>query len=170
MFHSRPAGYWPTWRKADGADIHTYIHTHTYIYICMCVCVYVQITCALHLELLNTLYINSPACLCRTWHLRVHLPYQLYRMIEKSRNPFLTHVLFVKKNKLYWRQKTKNANVLYKKCWKCPPRSAMHAYRHLTPKVDRNGFWPVLFLCHGNGSPDGILSIFLAQENREIYP
>jgi hypothetical protein len=26
------------------------------------------------------------------------------------------------------------------------------------------------FLCHGNGSPDEILSICLAQENREIYP
>jgi hypothetical protein len=26
------------------------------------------------------------------------------------------------------------------------------------------------FLCHGNGSPDEILSICLAQENREMYP
>jgi hypothetical protein len=25
-------------------------------------------------------------------------------------------------------------------------------------------------LCHGNGSPDDILSICLAQENREMYP
>jgi hypothetical protein len=43
-------------------------------------------------------------------------------------------------------------------------------YRHLTPKVDRNGFCPARFLCHGNGSPDEILSICLAQENREMYP
>jgi hypothetical protein len=26
------------------------------------------------------------------------------------------------------------------------------------------------FLCHGNGSPDEILSICLTQENREMYP
>jgi hypothetical protein len=26
------------------------------------------------------------------------------------------------------------------------------------------------FLCHGNGSPDEILQICLAQENREMYP
>jgi hypothetical protein len=43
-------------------------------------------------------------------------------------------------------------------------------YRHLTPKVDRNGFCPARFMCHGNGSPDEILSIYLAQENREMYP
>jgi hypothetical protein len=40
-------------------------------------------------------------------------------------------------------------------------------YCHLTPKVNRNGFCPARFLCHGNGSPDEILSICLAQENRE---
>jgi hypothetical protein len=43
-------------------------------------------------------------------------------------------------------------------------------YRHLTPKVDRSGFCPVRFLCHGNGSPEEILSTCLAQENREMYP
>jgi hypothetical protein len=42
--------------------------------------------------------------------------------------------------------------------------------RHLAPKVDRNGFCPARFLCHGNGSPDEILLICLAQENREMYP
>jgi hypothetical protein len=26
------------------------------------------------------------------------------------------------------------------------------------------------FLCYENGSPDQILSIYLAQENREMYP
>jgi hypothetical protein len=37
-------------------------------------------------------------------------------------------------------------------------------------KVDRNGFCHACFLCHGNGSPDEILSICLAKENREMYP
>jgi hypothetical protein len=26
------------------------------------------------------------------------------------------------------------------------------------------------FLCHGNGSSDEVLSIYLAQENRQMYP
>jgi hypothetical protein len=42
-------------------------------------------------------------------------------------------------------------------------------YRHLTPKVDRNGFWPARFLCHGNSSPDEILSVCFAQEERKVY-
>jgi hypothetical protein len=40
-------------------------------------------------------------------------------------------------------------------------------YCHLTPKVDRNGFCPARFLCHGNGL---LLPISLAQDNREMYP
>lgn len=32
-------------------------------------------------------------------------------------------------------------------------------FRHFTPKVRRNGFCPVHFLSHGNGSPDEILSL-----------
>jgi hypothetical protein len=43
-------------------------------------------------------------------------------------------------------------------------------YRHLTPKADWNCFCPARFLCHGNGLPDEILSICLAQENQEMYP
>jgi hypothetical protein len=43
-------------------------------------------------------------------------------------------------------------------------------YRHLTPKVDRNCFYPARFLCLGNGSAGDILSICFAQENREMYP
>jgi hypothetical protein len=42
--------------------------------------------------------------------------------------------------------------------------------RHLIPMFDRNGFCPARFPCRGNGSPDEILSICLAQENREMYP
>jgi hypothetical protein len=33
-------------------------------------------------------------------------------------------------------------------------------YRHLTPKIDQNGFCPAHFLDFGNGSPDEILLIF----------
>jgi hypothetical protein len=43
-----------------------------------------------------------------------------YRVIEKSRNPFLTHVLFAK-NKLHWNQRGKKQ--CYIKCRKCVPRS-----------------------------------------------
>jgi hypothetical protein len=39
-------------------------------------------------------------------------------------------------------------------------------YRHLTLKVGRNS----CVLCHRNGSPDVIVSICLAQENREMRP
>jgi hypothetical protein len=39
-----------------------------------------------------------------------------------------------------------------------------------TQKVDRNVFCPARFLYHGNDSPDEILSICLAQENREMHP
>jgi hypothetical protein len=58
----------------------------------------------------------------------------IYRVIEKSRNPFLTQVLFVKK-KLHWNQKTKektmlySTNIYYTNFWKCPPRSAMRAFK-----------------------------------------
>jgi hypothetical protein len=43
-------------------------------------------------------------------------------------------------------------------------------YRHLTPKVDQNGFYPTHFLCHPNGLPDEILSTWLAEENRKMHP
>jgi hypothetical protein len=85
----------------------------------------------------------------------------MYRVIEKSRNPFLTRVC--QKNKVHWNQKTKKNVVL----------SAGNVHR-----VHRCMYslfsWCLLqpgevFLCHGNGSPDKILSICLAQENREMY-
>jgi hypothetical protein len=41
---------------------------------------------------------------------------------------------------------------------------------HVTPSDEQNGFCPAHFLCHGIGSPDEILSICLAQDNREMYP
>jgi hypothetical protein len=43
-------------------------------------------------------------------------------------------------------------------------------YCHLTTKVDRNGFCPAHFLCHGNSSPDEILLICLTKEIWEMYP
>jgi hypothetical protein len=49
---------------------------------------------------------------------------QELQVIGKSRNPFQTRVLFVK-NKLYWNQKKKQCYIRY---WKCPLRSAMHAF------------------------------------------
>jgi hypothetical protein len=48
-----------------------------------------------------------------------------YKVIEKSCNPFLTHVLFVKK---YITLKSENKKRCYFECWKCPPNSAMHAF------------------------------------------
>jgi hypothetical protein len=52
-------------------------------------------------------------------------PRLLYRMIEKSHNPFLTHVLFVKKINYTEIRKQKTTFI---KCCKCLPRSAMHAF------------------------------------------
>jgi hypothetical protein len=42
--------------------------------------------------------------------------------------------------------------------------------RHSTPELDRIGFCPARFLCHGNGLPDMVVSVCLAQENWEMYP
>jgi hypothetical protein len=49
---------------------------------------------------------------------------------------------------------------------KCLPCSAMQAF---TPSIM---FYATgeQFYCPGNGSPDEILSICLAQKNREMYP
>jgi hypothetical protein len=49
----------------------------------------------------------------------------LYRVIEKSHYPLLTHVLFAKINYVEIRRK-KNSVIL--ECWECPPRSVMHAF------------------------------------------
>jgi hypothetical protein len=48
-------------------------------------------------------------------------------------------------------------------CQKCSPCSAIYAFT-LFPMCDAR------FLCHGNGPLGKILSICLAQENREMYP
>jgi hypothetical protein len=87
-----------------------------------------------------------------------------YRAIEKSRNLFLTHVIFVKKQITL---KSENKKQCYIKCWKCPPRSAMRAFI-LFHMFDATR-WRVSAVTV-NGSPDEILSICLAQENREMYP
>jgi hypothetical protein len=63
--------------------------------------------------------------------------------------------------------KSENKKERSGKCWKCPPRSAMHA---LTPKGGRNSFCAARFLCHGNGSSYEALSIYLAQQNRQTLP
>jgi hypothetical protein len=43
-------------------------------------------------------------------------------------------------------------------------------HRSRTPKVDRNCFCHARFLRHRNGPSDEVLSICLAQENREMCP
>lgn len=53
---------------------------------------------------------------------RASTGYSLYRVIEKSRNPLLAHVTFIKKNTNYIKITQKS----YIKCLKCPLRSAMH--------------------------------------------
>jgi hypothetical protein len=70
-------------------------------------------------------------------------------------------ILFVEK--VHWIQKTKLFCI---KCWRCPLRPN---YRHLTMKVNRNGFCSARFLCHENGSTDEMKSICLAQENQETH-
>jgi hypothetical protein len=65
------------------------------------------------------------------------------RLIENARIQFQTHV----------------------NCDVCRPDNG-----DVTTKVVRVGFGLAYYLCHGNGSPDEILSICLAQESREIYP
>jgi hypothetical protein len=50
-----------------------------------------------------------------------------------SRNPFLTHVLFEEdKKKKRKRKKEKKEKSEESQCWKCPPRSAMHAFTFLS--------------------------------------
>ena len=43
-------------------------------------------------------------------------------------------------------------------------------YWYLTLKVDQNISWPTFFLFHGNGLPDKIMFICLAQERQEMHP
>jgi ribosome modulation factor len=43
-------------------------------------------------------------------------------------------------------------------------------WRHLTPEVDRRSFCPARTLRHGNGCPDEILPLCLAQQDRELCP
>jgi hypothetical protein len=75
------------------------------------------------------------------------------------------HMFCWKNNKLRWNQKTKKQYFL--SCWKCPPCSATHAFTiFLMFDATR---WKVPVVT-GNGSPDEILSICLAQENRECSP
>jgi hypothetical protein len=81
-------------------------------------------------------------------------------------------MLYLPKNKLHWNQKTKYNVILNVGNVQSVTQFDGYRpnYRHLTPKVDRNGFCPARFLCQGNGSPDEILSICLKQENLKIYP
>jgi hypothetical protein len=48
--------------------------------------------------------------------------------------------------------------------------SAMHKFTLFLILMQRNGFYPARFLYDGNGSPDEILSICLAQKYRQMYP
>jgi hypothetical protein len=73
------------------------------------------------------------------------------------------HMFYLSKNKLHWNQKTKNiilsvGNVHHiQRCMHLLFSSCL-----MQPSEE--------FLCHGSGSPDKILSVCLAQENREMYP
>jgi hypothetical protein len=63
--------------------------------------------------------------------------------------------------------KSENKKQCYIKHWKRPPHSAMHAFT-LFLMFDATR-WRVSAVT-GNGSPDEILSICLAQDNQEMYP
>jgi hypothetical protein len=81
----------------------------------------------------------------------------------KSRNPFLTRVVFKHIRRIIQAEEKVLSVTFVESMTKfdgCRPN-----YRDLTSKVDQNGFCFDLFLSHGKGLPDGILSICLAQEN-----
>jgi hypothetical protein len=87
-----------------------------------------------------------------------------YTEWSKSRASHSWHMFYMSKNKLHWNQKTKNYVIL-------SFRNVHRVYRCM-----HSLFYSCLmqpgeeFLCHGNGSPDEILLICLAQGNREMYP
>jgi hypothetical protein len=66
--------------------------------------------------------------------------------------------------------KKKQKKRCYIKCWKCPLHSVMHAITVFLMSDATRWRVSACFLYHRNGSPDEILSIFLAQENQEMYP
>jgi hypothetical protein len=84
---------------------------------------------------------------------------------QKVTQPIPDTCSICEKNKLNRNEETKKQ--CYIKCWKCPPRSAMHTFTlFLMSDATR---WRVSAVT-GNGSPDEISSICLEQENREMYP
>jgi hypothetical protein len=100
----------------------------------LCVCVYLC-----HMPSFPSVSMS----VCGWETLRSWIP--IYRVIEKSRNPFLTHVLFVK-NKLHWNQKTKSNGFL----------SAGNAHR-----VQRCMHSPRLSSLNTEGRPERFLSCTL---------
>jgi hypothetical protein len=88
----------------------------------------------------------------------------IYTGWSKSHATHSWNMFCSSKNKLHWNQETKKR---YIKCWKCPPCSAMHAFT-LFLMFDATQ-WRVSAVT-GNSSPDEISSIYLAQENWEMYP
>jgi hypothetical protein len=71
------------------------------------------------------------------------------------------HMSYLSKNKLHWNQKTKNNVIL-------SVENVHRVHRCMHSLFSSCLMQPgEELLCHGNGSPDEILSICLAQESRE---
>jgi hypothetical protein len=85
-----------------------------------------------------------------------------YTEWSKSHVTHAWHMFYLPKNKLHWNQKTKKQ--YYVKFWST---AFSDACIHYFPLVWCN---PGKSFSHGNDSPDEILSIFLAQENRKWMP
>lgn len=103
----------------------------------------------------------------RTGNLSTNSYVTPWQWIHVQNDPEVTRptagTFYLPKKTSHWNHKTKKQR--YIDCWKCPPRSATHAF----------AIFLVFYATRwrrrlANGSPDETTSTFLANENREIYP
>jgi hypothetical protein len=116
----------------------------------------------------TTMYISGPAT---TASHTAGQSYKIHTYLQNSScwfksklqgNRKVTQPIPDTKSKLHWTQK-KKSNI---KCWKCPPRSVMHAFTLFLMFEAARWRVPVSWKQFTSWG----LLIFLAQENREMYP
>jgi hypothetical protein len=83
---------------------------------------------------------------------------------QKVTQPIPDTCAICQKNKLHWNQEKKSNVILSVGNVRCVQQYMHSLFSSCLMQLGEE------FLCHGNGSPDKILSVCLAQENWEVYP
>jgi hypothetical protein len=104
-------------------------------------------------------------------YMHILLRYSGYTGWSESHATHSWHMFYLSKNKVHWNQKPKNNVILNLRNVHCVHRCMRSLFSSCLMQPGEEFLqWRLKCTAHGNGSPDDILSICLAQKNREMYP